>query len=306
MLLLKVSVAAVLALQEDAIARARLLVERGRVAEAKSFLAASTRKEPDAPALAYLAQLHAATGGLPQAVDALSRALDLAPDQDGLRVTRGAMLFELRRFEEARQELELAVSRRSGLALAHYYLGAVYQALARPDDAEKAALEAIARSPAPQAAPLESMEAEPGVAARHLLAEIRFARGENAESLLREVLEVEPDHASARYLLARTLQKRGEEDEARRELERFEAVKRAESRLVQSRQLLVLGRRKEAMAELAAAVESCPDHARALFLLGRELARGGRGPEAGAIFERLLAIRPDAADEVAPFLPSPR
>jgi tetratricopeptide (TPR) repeat protein len=305
MLLLRVSIAALLTVQEDAIARARLLVARGQVAEAMSFLAASTRNEPDAPALAYLAQLHAATGGLPQAVDALSRALDLAPDQDGLRVTRGAMLFELRRFEEARQELELAVSRRSGLALAHYYLGAVYQALARPDDAEKAALEAIARSPAPHAAPLES-EAEPAVAARHLLAEIRFARGENAESLLREVLAVEPDHASARYLLARTLQRRGEEDEARRELERFEAVKRAESRLVQSRQLLVLGRREEAMAELAAAVESCPDHARALFLLGRELAREGRGPEAGAIFERLLAIRPDAADEVAPFLPSPR
>jgi tetratricopeptide (TPR) repeat protein len=299
MLLLKVSIAAVLALQGDTVERARLLVERGQVAEAMRFLAASTRNEPNAPALAYLAQLHASTGGLPQAVDALSRALDLAPDQDGLRVTRGAMLFELRRFEEARQDLELAASRRSGLALAHYYLGAVYQALARPDDAEKAALAAIARSPAPRAASLESMEAEPGVAARHLLAEIRFARGENAESLLREVLAVEPDHASARYLLARTLQRRGEDEEARRELERFEAVKRAESHLAQARQLLVLGRREEAMVELTAAVESCPDHARALFLLGRELAREGRGAEARGIFERLLAIRPDAADEVA-------
>jgi cytochrome c-type biogenesis protein CcmH/NrfG len=143
------------------------------------------------------------------------------------------------------------------------------------------------------------MQAEPAVAARHLLAEIRFARGENAEPLLREVLAAEPDHASARYLLARTLQKRGEGEGARRELERFEAVKRAESGLVQARQLLALGRRADAMAELTAAVESCPDHARALFLLGRELAREGRRGEASEIFDRLLAIRPDAAEAVA-------
>jgi predicted Zn-dependent protease len=299
LLLVTVSIAAALAVQEDPIARARLLAERGQVAEAMSFLTASTRNEPNAPAFAYLAELHAVSGGLPQAVDALSRALDLAPDQDALRATRGAMLFELRRFEEARQELELAAARRPGMALAHYYLGAVYQALGRPGDAEKAALEAIARSPAPGAAPLESMQAEPAVAARHLLAEIRFARGENAEPLLREVLAAEPDHASARYLLARTLQKRGEGEGARRELERFEAVKRAESGLVQARQLLALGRRADAMAELTAAVESCPDHARALFLLGRELAREGRRGEASEIFDRLLAIRPDAAEAVA-------
>jgi tetratricopeptide (TPR) repeat protein len=166
------------------------------------------------------------------------------------------------------------------------------------DDAEKTALEAIDRSPAPRAAPLDSGQAEPAIAARHLLAEIRFARGENAEPLLREVLAVEPDHASARYLLGRTLQKRGEEEAARGELMRFEAVKRAESSLVHARQLLALGRRKEAIAELTAAVESCPDHARALFHLGRELAAEGLRAEADRILERLLAVRPDAAEQI--------
>ena len=100
---------AVLAFQsEDALERARLLVERGRGLEAIRFLESSTRAKPDAPALAFLAQLRAAAGRLPQAVEALSRALALVPGEDTLRVTRGAMLFELRRFEEARQELERA------------------------------------------------------------------------------------------------------------------------------------------------------------------------------------------------------
>jgi Flp pilus assembly protein TadD len=112
------------------------------------------------------------------------------------------------------------------------------------------------------------------------------------------VLAVEPDHPSARYLLARTLHRRGDEEAARRELERFEAVKRADSALAQARQLLGLGRREDAIAELTAAVESWPDHARALFLLGRELARAGRSAESSKVFDRVLAIRPDAAKEV--------
>jgi len=293
-----------LALQEDTLERARFLAESDRAAEAMKLLESRSRTEPRAPDLAYLAQLQAAAGGLPQAAATLRRALELAPQQDGLRVTLGAMLFELRRYDEAKGELETAIAQRSGSALAHYYLAAVYQGLARLEVAESAAERAIELSPPPSKVPLDSSEPALGVAARHLLAEVRFARGEEVETILREVLAVEPEHASARYLLARSLQRQGRMDEAALELRRFDGIKRGEAHLTHGLDLSRLGRREEAIAELALAVAANPENARGLFLLGRELLRAGRKDEAGPLLDGVLALRPDAASEVARLLDS--
>jgi tetratricopeptide (TPR) repeat protein len=291
-------------LQEDTLDRARGMAEGGRLEDAVRFLESRTRAEPRAPELAYLAQLQAAAGGLPQAVVSLGRALELAPDQDGLRVTRGAMLFELRRYADAKGELELAIARRPELALGHYYLAAVYQGLGGLELAETAARRAVELSPAPSRAPLDSSEPAPGVAARHLLAEIRWARGEEVESILRDVLSAEPEHASARYLLARSLQRRGRTEEAASELRRFDEIKRAESRIAQGLDLSRVGRREDAIAELMLAVEASPGSARAQFLLGREFLRAGRKDEARLHLDRVLALRPDAASEIARLIDS--
>jgi tetratricopeptide (TPR) repeat protein len=299
-------VAVVLGIQEDTLERARSLAETGRAAQAVKLLEARTRAEPRAPELAYLAQLQAENGALPQAAATLRRALSLAPEQDGLRVTLGAMLFELRRYVEARSELELAIARRAGSPLVHYYLAAVYKGLSRIEDAEAAAKRAIELSPPPARAPLAVLKPAPSVAARHLLAEIRFERGETegVEPILREVLEVEPDLASPRYLLARSLMRRGRAGEAEKELARFDRVKRAEAHLAQGLDLSRLGRADEAIAELSLAAEAHPEHARALFHLGRELLRVGRKAEALPLLERALAIRPDARAEVERLLDS--
>ncbi|HJS72796.1 MAG TPA: tetratricopeptide repeat protein, partial [Vicinamibacteria bacterium] len=163
-------------LQEDTLDRARLLAEAGRLEEAIRLLEGRTRTNPSAAELAYLAQLQAGAGGLPQAAEALGRALALAPEQDALRVTRGAILFELRRYQEAKNELEVALARSPGAARAHYYLGAVHQGLGELALAEESAERAIALSGPSSKAPLASLEPEPGVAARHLLAESRSAR----------------------------------------------------------------------------------------------------------------------------------
>ncbi len=268
------------------------------------LLESRSRTEPRAPDLAYLAQLQAAGGGLPQAAATLRQALELAPQQDGLRVTLGAMLFELRRYDEAKVELETAIAQRAGSAHAHYYLAAVYQGLARLEIAESAAERAIELSPPPSKVPLDSSEPALGVAARHLLAEVRFARGGEVEPIVREVLAVEPEHASARYLLARTLQRQGRMDEAAMELRRFDGIKRAEAHLTHGLDLARLGRREEAIAELRLAVAANPENARTLYLLGRELLRAGRKDEAGPLLDGVLALRPDAASEVARLLDS--
>jgi tetratricopeptide (TPR) repeat protein len=209
------------------------------------------------------------------------------------------MLFELRRFEEAKGELELAVARHAGDARAHYYLAAVYRGLVRLDMAEAMARRAVELSPKPVPAPLDSREPLPAVAARQLLAEIRFARGEDVESAVREVLAAEPDHASARYLLGRSLQRSGRPAEAADELRRFDRIKEAEGHKALARDLSSLGRRDKAIDELERALEVNPDDVRALFLLGRELLWAGRKDEAGPVLDRVLALRADAGSEVA-------
>jgi tetratricopeptide (TPR) repeat protein len=298
------AIVAFFTLQEDTLDRARRLSQSGRLADAIELLESRTRSEPRAPELAYLAQLQAAAGGIPQAAASLKRLLALAPEQDGLRVTLGAMLFELRRYDEAKSELELAIARRSSSGLAHYYLAAVERGLSRLDLAERTAERATELLPPAGRAPLDSLEPAPAVAARHLLAEIRFERGEDVEPILREVLAVEPDDASARYLLGRSLQSRGRAEEAAEEMRRFDRIKRAESHLALGRDLVHLGHREEAIAELRLAVAASPENARALFLLGRELLRAKKKAEAAPLFERVLLLRPDAASEVDRLLDS--
>ncbi|MGH9323585.1 MAG: tetratricopeptide repeat protein [Vicinamibacteria bacterium] len=296
--------AAAVAAQEDALERARMLAESGRTAEAIEFLESYTRHSPRPAELVYLAQLQAEAGGLPQAAVSLSRALDRAPDQEGLRVTLGAMLFELRQYEDAKRELELVLERRSSSALAHYYLAAVEKGLSDLDRAERSAERAVELLPPAGPAPLDSSEPAPAAAARHLLAEIRFELGKEVEPLLREVLAIEPGHASAHYLLARYLSRSGRSEEAEAELLLFSRMKRAEAHLSQGRDLARIGRTEEAIAEMRLAVEARPDDPRSLFFLGRELLRTGARSEALALLERAVALRPDAKAEVEKLLSS--
>jgi tetratricopeptide (TPR) repeat protein len=285
--------------QDSALERARSLAESGHVPEAIHLLEGRPLASATPPELAFLAQLHAARGGLPQAVTALGRALEKAPDQIGLRITRGAMLFELTRYDEARRELERALREAPKTGLAHYYLAAVQRATGELPDAERSAETAVTLIPDDVRSTLDSAEPDPRAAAMHLLAEIRFARGGDPEALLREVLSREPEHPSARYLLARVLLSEGRRAAAEVELRRFRAVKLADEHLAQGRELArISGRRREAIVELRRAVEACPDHAGALFLLGRELARDGQKDKAKVLLQRALALRPAARREI--------
>ncbi len=285
--------------QDSTLERARLLAESGRVRDSIRLLESRPLASATPQELAFLAQLYASTGGVPQAVTALGQALERAPEQTGLRITRAAMLFDLTRYDEARTELErvLKVAPRSGLA--HYYLAAVERAVGELSAAEVSARKAVALIPEDSRTPLDSPEVAPRAAALDLLAEIRFEQGQDPEALLRQVLALEPQHPSAHYLLARTLVSEGRNDEADKELRAFDAIKRADEHVSQGRELArIPDRRKEAIAELRLAVDACPAHARALFLLGRELAREGERDEARVFLERALVLRPDARPEI--------
>jgi tetratricopeptide (TPR) repeat protein len=285
--------------QDDAIERARLLAESGNARQAIAFLEAHVRREPSAPAFAFKAQLEAEQGALPRAVASLDRALELAPGQTGLRVTRGAILFELRRYEDARVELERAIRERPSSGLAHYYLGAVQMSTGDLKAAQASASKAVELTPAEAQVSMASSQFTPFASALHLLAEIQTELGLDAEPTLRRVLAIEPLHPSAHYLLARSLSSRGQKEAAEEELARFDRIKRADPHVALGVELSgIEGRSFDAIAELRRAVEICPEHSRAHFLLGRELIRAGRSGEAAPHLERAVALRPALASEV--------
>lgn len=298
--MLALALASLVLLQDDAIQRARLLAENGRPEQAIAFLDAHLRNEPSAAGFAFKAQLESGQGALPRAAASLDRALELAPEQTGLRVTRGAILFELRRFEDARAELSRAIRERPSSALAHYYLGAVQRSTGDLEAARASAEKAAELTPAEARVPPDAGQYAPKASALHLLAEIQTELGLDAEPTLRRVLAIEPLHPSARYLLARSLLGRGQKDAAEEELRLFDRIKRADQHVALGVDLSrIEGRAEEAIEELRLAVTACPEHSRALFLLGRELIRAGRGEEASSYLERAVALKPALALEVA-------
>jgi tetratricopeptide (TPR) repeat protein len=288
-----------LLLQDDAIQRARLLAESGKAQQAIAFLDSHLRREPSAPGFALKAQLEAASGALPRAVTSLDRALELAPEQTAMRITRGAILFELRRYEDARMELERAIRERPSSGLAHYYLGAVQRSTRQLRAAEASASKAVELMPAETEISMDAAQYAPKASALHLLAEVQTELGMDAEPTLRLVLAIEPLHASAHYLLARSLLGRGQKEAADDELALFDRIKRADQHIALGVDLSrIEGRSQAAIAELRRAVEICPQHSRALFLIGRELLRAGKTDEAAPFLDRAVSLRPALASEV--------
>jgi cytochrome c-type biogenesis protein CcmH/NrfG len=113
--------------------------------------------------------------------------------------------------------------------------------------------------------------------------------------LLRRTLQLEPTHPPARYLLARSLLKRGEKEEGRIELARFERAKRAQEHLKQGVDFIQAGDPERGAAEYRLALEAYPDHPRALYFLARELTRRGDRDAAQPLLARLVELEPGAA-----------
>lgn len=258
----------------------------------------------EAKRLAAEAEQDAAADRLPQAAAALGRALELAPEERRWRTTLGAMLIELRRYPEAKRELTRVVREDPSLPLAWYYLASVQKRLSELKSARGNAGRAVELMPPGFGEPsLARLDYSPRVSALHLLAEITAEQGGDPEPLLRQVLALEPTHPGAHYLLARALVDKKRSDEARLELDEFSKAKRAEERVRLALNLSrSAGNHEQAQVELRGALEVYPDHPRALYFLGLELLRDGRGEEAAELLERCLALRPEARPLVAPLL----
>ena len=299
-----VALIALLLLQAgEPIAEARRLATEGHLERAITVLYDARRGEsPSLPLLALLAQFQTANDELPQAADTLREALELRPGAARLRATLGTLYFQLRRYERARAELEQALRSEPGNPIAHYYLAAVLKNEGELQAAlphAETAVELMPDAP-PQ---LDTMDHSLRVNALFLLAEIRSALGdEDAEILLKQVTELDSTHPGPHYLLGRLLLKDGRGDEAGHQLELFRQTKQASAHVELAANASRAGHRDMAVAELRRALDSYPEHPRALFLLAMELARRGEREEAAACLRRILVLRPETRETVEPLL----
>ncbi len=289
---------------QAAVEQAQRLADSGDLTTAIEILDAATRVAPHAPGYAHLSELQARVGRLPQAAQSLIKALEIDPNQYRWRATLGSLYFQLGRLHEARKELERVVEEWAGGGLANYYLAAVLKAQGELVEAEKLAQRAVELLPVSSANwTLEQLDPPVPLNALFLLAEIRKMRGKDSEATLRQLLEIEPLHAQARYLLARLELEQGHRERAEEELQIFQRIKSTEERYRAAiGYLFNIGDEKQALVEMRRAVEASPEHPAARFLLGRQLLRLGRVEEAARHLESCARLSPRTVSEVEPFL----
>jgi protein O-GlcNAc transferase len=142
------------------------------------------------------------------------RALEVAPDMLEARLLLARVLARTNRHEEAVRELEAARAKHPDSAEVHYNLAQSYQRLGRTEEAKAAA----ARFQELSALERESSEREARVAVTYKKAVELLQQGNmiEAEKVFRSVLEIDPDHAQTRSMLAKIAFSKGDTPSALR------------------------------------------------------------------------------------------
>ena len=268
------------------LALADAFMQEERYDEADAALRAAIAEVPGSPRLHHeRARVLQRQGLYPEALTEIGRALSLQPSLPLLGMNSVYdTIAKLWRSQQAFDEATVAFSRRVNLvpndAAAHRDLGDLFfrQGLDELAWTEFAIAEALApRDVATQAA----------------LAQLHLRAGRNAEAIAaaRRMIQLDPTHAQAHFVLGTALMRMDQTDEGTRELDTFARLQASEAE--EQKQLLELaGFRREAeisaregdhakaVVFLSRIVERDPKSAGAHVALGVALLRAGRAAEA--------------------------
>ena len=196
----------------------------------------------------------------------------------------GALFGRSRRYSEAFNANQTAVSLSPQDADAHYNMGNTLKELGRLEEAEASYTQAIA---------LKSDFAEAHYNLGNTLKEL--GRLEEAEAICRKAIALKPDFAEARSNLGNTLQELGRLEEAEASYSQAIALKPdyAEAHFNLGNTLKELGRLEEAEASYTQAIALRSDYAEAHSNLGVTLKELGRLDDAIEAYTQALKINPD-------------
>ncbi len=268
-------------------------------------LAAFERAEslqPDYTAtLVYLADMHLELGAAQLAEPLFTKALSLAPDSLSARYGLGRTALMNEEYDRAVSYLEEILDRNPDAAAAHYPLGLAYRSLGELERAEEHILrreneEILPADPLMVA--LDALLESPQVYERRGIESLNRGDWDEAESLFREGLELDPTNAALRHRLGTALFMRGDERGA---LSLFEAVVRSSPEYPPAQLSLGVvyqnnGRHEEAIQRFETALEYRSTYTEARLMLATSLRRTGRAAAALIHFDELLATEPDVVE----------
>lgn len=178
----------------------------GRTDAARRLLSSIDRRFDSAEALLRMSEISRRAGEEKQALDAVQRALRLAPSSEEVLLRHARLALDAGIVDSAAISVEPLVRMHPGVAEYRYLLGSVWAQRRKMGEASEALLEAVELDPdfLPAYLPL-------GLALNH---ESRF---EEASSFLRRYLETHPDDLDARAGLAEAEERLGDADGAEKQ-----------------------------------------------------------------------------------------
>jgi len=205
---------------------AEALYFKGKAAQyvASNAFATLTKIAPNSYRTLQLgAELLRQQGLAPAAINEYKKAIALKPDAAGLHYALGTLYRELGRLDEAlaefNQELKITDD-----PLTYYLIGDVYLQQNNMDRAQQSLLKALTIQPGLTGAELD-------------LAKTYQAQGKTAQAvkMLQAVIASDPDQQEAHYLLFSLYKEQGQMDQARKELEIFQRLRRRTAELEEKR-----------------------------------------------------------------------
>jgi len=191
---------------------------KGKAAQyvASDTFARLTKVAPDSYRTFQLeAEMLRQRGLAPAAINEYKKAIAQKPDAAGLHYALGTLYREVGRLDEALTEFNQEL-RITDDPLTYYWIGDVYLQQNNMDRAQQSLLKALTIQPGLIGAELD-------------LAKTYQAQGKTAQAvkMLQAVIASDPDQQEAHYLLFGLYKEQGQMDQARKELETFQRLKRS-------------------------------------------------------------------------------
>ena|SRR5713101_153157 len=190
---------------------------KGKAAQyvASDTFARLTKVAPDSYRTFQLeAEMLRQRGLAPAAINEYKKAIAQKPDAAGLHYALGTLYREVGRLDEALAEFNQEL-RITDDPLTYYWIGDVYLQQNNMDRAQQSLLKALTIQPGLIGAELD-------------LAKTYQAQGKTAQAvkMLQAVIASDPEQQEAHYLLFGLYKDQGQMDQARKELETFQRIKR--------------------------------------------------------------------------------
>ncbi len=166
-------------------------------------------KISDARVLSQMAKMFAGAGNQDRALALFDHAIERSPERPQGYVEKGIFLFNGKRFGDAETMFARSIELAPHAPIGHFYLGKVYQAQGKRDEAKESYRKTIARAP----------QFERGYRALFQLLELDDELPEAAAVLEEYLSDVNPHHRKFRQELVRLLLRQKEFDRALQELD---------------------------------------------------------------------------------------